>query len=402
MNENNEKIEKQSSFKRIETVFNNEIPDRVPKFEMVIDLSENSKNPEGLIIGTYSPQMINIIKAQILNGEGTNSPFPLNGELLAHFLTINHLKYDYDIFTLTPGNSMVFKDEFFLDFKIEQNGAIVRAPDGRIVWKHSDTGAHTRHGFFRTEKDWDKYMEFNSDNPENWALVKGVMKFCKKNDIVPFFWVQYSGFFEDLCMHFGFENTFRLMIKNKEFIHKAVQQMSDFSIHVAEKVIEGGGKYLWMAVDLGYKGRSFISPKHFRDFFKPGIAKYCKRVHQLGGKVIMHADGYIMDLLPDIVDSGIDGIQPIERQAGMDIVKIRKEFPNLILIGNVPISILSHGTEKETIDYVKYLLENVSKYGNHIMGSSHSVTSNCKLENFLAYQKTVEKYGNYPIEKIEI
>jgi len=66
-------------------------------------------------------------------------------------------------------------------------------------------------------------------------------------------------------------------------------------------------------------------------------------------------------------------------------------------MGNVPIPLLTHGTPKEVTEYVKYLLENVSKDGGHVISSSHSVTKWCKLENFLAYSKAVDDYGAYPI-----
>jgi uroporphyrinogen decarboxylase len=106
-----------------------------------------------------------------------------------------------------------------------------------------------------------------------------------------------------------------------------------------------------------------------------------------------------MELLSDFVEMGIDALHPIEKAAGNDIVEIKNQYKDdLVLIGNVPIPLLTHGTPKENYEYVKYLLKNVSSKGGHIISSSHSVTQWCKLKNFYAYYKAVKDFGQYPIK----
>ncbi|TFF63484.1 MAG: hypothetical protein EU521_01470, partial [Promethearchaeota archaeon] len=129
------------------------------------------------------------------------------------------------------------------------------------------------------------------------------------------------------------------------------------------------------------------------------IKKFCQKVHKQGGKVILHSCGYVGDLLSDLVETGIDALHPLEKAAGNDIVEIQNIYgKQLTLIGNVPIPLLTHGTPRETYEYVKFLIKNVSVNGGHIISSSHSVTQWCKLKNFLAYYKAVEDFGNYPIK----
>ncbi|MGV9202919.1 MAG: uroporphyrinogen decarboxylase family protein [Promethearchaeia archaeon] len=83
-------------------------------------------------------------------------------------------------------------------------------------------------------------------------------------------------------------------------------------------------KYIYVTNDLGYKGRTIIiSPKMFRELFKPGITRFCDVVHKYGVRVIMHSCGYIMELIPDFIEMGIDALYPIERAAGNDIVEIK-------------------------------------------------------------------------------
>ncbi len=397
-----------NSHSRIEAAFKKQIPDRVPKYEGSIEIPQLNPIIRGQIepstVFLFSPKQIDLLhknpelftafKKYAKKGRNVFRSAIPDVESMSKI----HRDYNYDMFLYVPGLPIVLKDEFFQDFYSEQDGNILRGPNGRLIWKVSQDGAHTRHGFFRTPEDWDKYIEFDGEHPGNFLLVEDAVKKCMELDIVPIFSVFGCAFFEELCGIFGFETLFKLLVKNKAFIKKIVKELNDYSIIVAEKILERGGKFIYMTCDLGYKGRSIISPKMFREFFKPGIKKFCQKVHQLDGYVMMHSCGYVMELFQDIIDTGLDALHPIEKAAGNDIVEIKRKYGNEItLVGNVPIPLLTHGTAKDNYDYVKYLLENVSRDGGHIISSSHSVTQWCKLENFEAYNHAVEDFGQYPI-----
>jgi len=396
-----------NSFKRIEAVFNREIPDKVPKYEGSIEIPELNPPTDGQLgcpaILFFTPQMIDMChhNPSLISQmkQLTSNPRGLESIIGNPKKTTRiHVKFEYDMYLTAPGVPMIYKDKIFEDFYAEEDNKVLRGPNGRLVWRTSPGGAHARNGFLQSPEDWEKYIEFDTDHPGNNVLTKRTVEACKKIDIVPAFFVYGCGFFEELCGIFGFEKIFKLLVKDKNFIKDVVNQMSDYTIAVVEKIIEEGGKYIYMTNDLGLKGTSIISPRMFREFFKPGIRKFCNKVHNLGGKLIMHSCGYVTELLPDFVEMGIDALHPIEKAAGNDIVEIKKKFGmDLIFIGNVPIPLLSHGTPEEVTEYVKYLLKNVSKDGGHVFSSSHSVTKWCKLENFLAYNKAVDENGTYPI-----
>jgi len=402
-----------NSFRRIEAAFNKEIPDKVPKYEGTIEIPDlnpiiRGQEDHGTVF-LFTPQHIDLfhknpsiflgIKKSIEKGKtkGIKRIIP-SPESISKI----HRDYNYDMFGYVAGIPMVLKDQFFNDFYGDEDGKVIRGPGGRLVFRISPDGAHTRHGFFRTPEDWEKYIDLNGEHPGNFFLVEDTVKSCKDLDIVPIFSVFGCGFFEELCGIFGFEALFKLLVKDKTFIESVVKELSDFSLILAEKIIENGGQYIYMTCDLGYKGRSIISPRMFQKFFKPGITKFCNKVHELGGYVMMHSCGYVMELLPDIIETGVDALHPIEKAAGNDIVEIKQKYgKKFTIVGNVPIPLLSHGTPEENYNYVIYLLENVSKDGGHIISTSHSVTQWCKLENFKAYHKAIEDYGKYPINTEE-
>ena len=401
-------MKKWNSFSRIEAALNHEIPDRVPKYEGSIEIKELNPVFDGQatgngilylssnLVGILSrhPSYLHIVR-KILKYPKFLQPA---ARIVPRIISELPRVYNYDMFSYTAGIPIVFNDRLLRDFHTEDGDKIIRRRDGRLVWKTSLNGAHTRYGFMRTPSDWDKYIEFDPDHPGNTFLVKPTIKACKKLDIVPLMTIYMAASFEELCSIFGFETLFKLLIKDKKFIKRIIKEMNDYSIIVAQKTVQSGGKYIYITCDLGYKGRSIISPQMFQEFFKLGIKKFCEKVHKEGGKVILHSCGYVGDLISDLVDTGIDALHPIEKAAGNDIVEIQNMYgKKLTLIGNVPIPLLTHGTPRETYNYVKNLIKTVSVNGGHIISSSHSVTQWCKLKNFLAYYKAVEDFGHYPI-----
>ena len=396
-----------NSFRRIEAAFNHEIPDRVPKYEGSIEIKELNPSVDGqaapMALLFFSAQQFNFLRIQpILKILKNVIKHPYLFQPVARIMprSVSKLQrqFNYDMFNYIAGIPMVFTERLFRDFYTTDKNMVIKHRSGRVVWRVSLEGAHARLGLLESTADWDKYLEFDADHPGNYLLTEGTNKTCKNLDIVPLFSMWGPCGFEELCGLFGFEKLFQLLLTDKNFIRSAVKEMNDYAITVAEKILQRGGKYLYFTADLGYTGRSLISPKMFREFFKPGMKKICRRIHQLGGKILFHSCGNIVKLLPDIVETGIDALHPIEKTAGNDIVEFKRQYgKDITLVGNVPIPLLTHGTPRENYNYVKYLLENVSKDGGHIISSSHSVTQWCKLKNFYAYYKAVEDYGKYPI-----
>jgi uroporphyrinogen decarboxylase len=112
---------------------------------------------------------------------------------------------------------------------------------------------------------------------------------------------------------------------------------------------------------------------------------------------IMHSDGDLTRLMPDLIEVGVDVLQPIDPSC-MDIVKIKQEFGDRIcLVGNVPNELLRSGTPEQVQEYTLNLLRNCARGGGYCVGSGNSVPDWAKFDNFMAMRDTALKYGAYPI-----
>lgn len=138
--------------------------------------------------------------------------------------------------------------------------------------------------------------------------------------------------------------------------------------------------------DIAYKNGSMFSRDMFKQMgFFEEVAEICFFCHKKDLKVIFHSDGYIMGLIDDLIATGIDGLNPIEKAAGMDIFELRRKYPNLTFVGGVDVTHLLRTASVDDIHHeTRRIITEVGSEGHLIIGSSTEVGNDVPLENYLA------------------
>ncbi|MBN2152492.1 MAG: hypothetical protein JW839_13655 [Candidatus Lokiarchaeota archaeon] len=301
-----------------------------------------------------------------------------------------------DMMGAIGGLPVVLSPRLFEDVRVR--GTTIFSPAGDVATESPvGHGAVSRRGFLRSIADYEKYVAFDADNLANTFLARKLVEFGKGR-IALAFTVFGSAYFENMCEMFGYDTLFRLLLKEPGFIKRVVKDMSDYAVAVAKRLLEQGVKIFYMTDDLGQKHRPLISPAMYRRYFKAGVSRFCRAVHDGGGKVMMHSDGCVMDLVPDFIEAGVDALHPWESAAGMDIIEGKRRWgDDLVLIGNVPIELLSHGTPAGVEAYVDRLVREVAPGGGFIIASSHSIVPTCQFQNYRAYVLARLRQGRYPV-----
>ncbi len=113
--------------------------------------------------------------------------------------------------------------------------------------------------------------------------------------------------------------------------------------------------------------------------------------------VIKHTDGNINEVIPDLVNSGIDCLDPIDPLGDMDIKAIKEKYGSKIALkGNVDcVSTLVDKSIEEVIAETKQCLIDASAGGGHIISSSNSIHAGINPVNYRVFLETIEKYGYY-------
>ena len=146
--------------------------------------------------------------------------------------------------------------------------------------------------------------------------------------------------------------------------------------------------------DIGYKNGLIASPEFLKIEFFPRLKRIVDAWHKHNYKVIYHSDGYIMDVMDEIVDSGIDALHPIDVTSGMNMIKLREQYPNLVLIGGIDsIGLLALGTPKKIEKEIVKIINAIGQTGGIFLGSSIEIDPSSKLENIISVDETLKKHG---------
>ncbi|HPU84258.1 MAG TPA: uroporphyrinogen decarboxylase family protein [Candidatus Latescibacteria bacterium] len=159
------------------------------------------------------------------------------------------------------------------------------------------------------------------------------------------------------------------------------------------------GPLFFTWADIAYKGRLLFSRSFLRETFIPMLRSVCQPLAEAGIKVVFHSDGDVTEILDDMLDAGITGLNPVEPQAGMDIGRLKKRYgKRLILVGNIDCSqVLPLGSVQDVVEAVKTCLREAGHGGGLFVGSSSEIVPSTPLENVLAFFEACRTFGRYPL-----
>ncbi|GIV15996.1 MAG: hypothetical protein KatS3mg022_1431 [Armatimonadota bacterium] len=151
--------------------------------------------------------------------------------------------------------------------------------------------------------------------------------------------------------------------------------------------------------DIAYKNGLLFSPDFLRRTFIRMLRRCIEPLHEAGIRVIFHSDGNLWQIMDDLLDAGIDGLNPLEPIAGMELEPLKKRYGHrLILVGGIDCSqLLPLGTPEHIRREVKRAMQVAAPGGGFFIGSSSEVNPATPLENVLAFYEACHEYGKYPI-----
>ncbi|MFA5865826.1 MAG: uroporphyrinogen decarboxylase family protein [Phycisphaerae bacterium] len=143
--------------------------------------------------------------------------------------------------------------------------------------------------------------------------------------------------------------------------------------------------------DIAFNNGPMVSPVWLREHYFPRLGRVIDALHRRGKKVMFHSDGNLNLILDDLVNIGIDALNPIDVNAGMDLKELHRRYPKLIFAGGIDvIHLLPFGTPKQIKEAVVKAIEDTE--GQILVGSSTEVSNNVPLENFLALREAAMSY----------
>ncbi|MDW8061697.1 MAG: uroporphyrinogen decarboxylase family protein [Nitrososphaerota archaeon] len=190
----------------------------------------------------------------------------------------------------------------------------------------------------------------------------------------------------------------RWLYRYPDFIRSYLRYRTDIAIESAKRQVEAGADGIVNGADYAYKNGPFMSPKIFKEIILPELRREVQAFKRMGAFVILHSDGNIKPLLEYIVESGVDGVQSLDPQAGIDIGEIKKLYGDRIcLVGNICLRTLNVGSLEDVARETIECIRKASPGGGHILTTANVVDVGVKFENFMKMIEVARKYGKYRI-----
>ena len=200
----------------------------------------------------------------------------------------------------------------------------------------------------------------------------------------------------------GLENFLEDLYLNRDFAVELLKKSMDYHLAISKKLVEMGVDIIWWGDDIGSETGPYISPELYRELLKPLHAHMIQEVKKINKdvKIAFHSDGKIEWALDDLVEIGIDILNPLQPDAN-DVAAIKKNYGDKFTFwGNVDTrNVMSHGTCADVVAEVKKVIEILGPGGGLILASNHTIQSTPRaVDNTIAYYWAAEKFGAYPLQ----
>jgi len=194
----------------------------------------------------------------------------------------------------------------------------------------------------------------------------------------------------------GTETLLMAMLEEPEWVTDMFDTYLGNSIRIFDEIWDAGyvfDEMMWYD-DLGYKGTTFFSPALYRDLLQPFHKRAVDWAHSKGIYARLHSCGNINQLLPDIVATGVDALNPIEVKAGMDPLQVKQDYGDKLTLHGGINAVLWDDKERIVAE-IERVVPKLKENGGYIFASDHSIPSSVSLENFSAIIDTVKRCGTY-------
>ncbi len=212
------------------------------------------------------------------------------------------------------------------------------------------------------------------------------------------------GPFQTACDLRGTEQFMLDMLQNPDFALALVEKIGHTLVGLTRGYLVACGDYIDMIELPGddYAGNTnlIFSPAMFRRFILPVIRSLVRTIRDFRPdiKIMLHSDGAVARLIPDLIDLGVDVLHPLEPLPAMDLAAIKQQYGSQIsFLGGIDISHAMPGTRQQVIDEVRQRIDQLAPGGGYILAPSNHLQADVPPENVVTLFDAARQYGRYPI-----
>ena len=223
------------------------------------------------------------------------------------------------------------------------------------------------------------------DAPEPAGRAKYLASFCADGDDRFRLAALTSPIFQRAWFLRGFEDFLMDLVLNKGFVHELLDVIMEYTVKVVREALEYDIDAFFLMDDWGQQQGLLMSPEMWREFIKPRMRRLCDMVKDRNVFLFFHSCGDVECLIPEIIEMGIDVLNPFQPEM-MDVFEIKRKYGDrLCFYGGISTQyLLPYGTVDETRSDVRAAADVLGENGGYILAPAHAVQADVPLENVLA------------------
>ena len=204
-------------------------------------------------------------------------------------------------------------------------------------------------------------------------------------------WITLEGYFWFSRTLMGFTDLMLAFYDQPELIHKINKDLLEFNLGLLEQIGRiGKPTFMTIAEDMSYNNGPMISRAAMDNFMSPYYEKMLARSKEMHMLTIVDTDGDVTLLVPWLLDNGIEGVLPLERQAGVDGMALRQEFGKLRMVGHFDKMVMPDGEEAMRAEFER--LVPLMNSGGFIPSVDHQTPPGVSLENYRIYRRLLDEF----------
>ncbi|MBU0606498.1 MAG: hypothetical protein KKI08_01375 [Armatimonadetes bacterium] len=245
---------------------------------------------------------------------------------------------------------------------------------------------------FTTREEFQRWEAPDPDAPHRLETLRELVARFKSRRALLF---HHRAAFMHTCYLLGIDRVLEMFYTDPGFVHDVMDRVVEVNERLIRNAVRAGAEVITLGDDYASNQGPLFSPAMFREFVLPRLQRVVDAIHEEGGLVIKHSDGRVWPLLEDIVNTGADGLNPLEPVAGMDLGEVKAVYGDrLCLVGNIDCGdLLSNGTPAQVEEAVHDAIAAGAPGGRYMLSSSNSIHASVNPENFRAMIEAGRRYG---------
>jgi uroporphyrinogen decarboxylase len=240
-----------------------------------------------------------------------------------------------------------------------------------------------------SKKEIEAFKAPNIDEPGNLALIEEDLEKYAGDYLVVL--VGYFGIFERAWALLGFEELMMNMLLEPALVEKVLDEITEYKIRYAKLTVDLGCKIGHTGDDFGGQKGLMFSKDLWIKFFKPRLARVWEIYKNAGLPVIHHSCGNVTDIIGDMIDIGLDVLEPVQKV--MDYNFLKREFGRHVTFwgGIGTQDLLPFGSPSEVREMAGDVIEKLGRGGGMIIAPDQEIMADVPQENIVALVETIKK-----------